>query len=145
MEYVNCSKAVYHNFDRVNGVSSIITSPHRDGTMAQKERCNACGEVFVYMFLPNGQMADSRRYFLDHIRYFAQPIEEDPGMMAAFLHCNPKAAKRFADAEVADKKHEWFQKEMDEKFRWAIKRAMENKGWVDSGTLDGINRSSSTK
>lgn len=139
MDYKNCPNAVYHTmttkatpYEHVTALSSTT----------QVEVCTSCNKVFSYHYLPNGEMADSRQYFLDHIRYFAQPIEEDPAMMAVFLHCNPGAAKRFEDAAIADKKHEFFQKEMDEKFRWAIKKALNNEGWVDKGDLDGRNRSS---
>lgn len=135
MEYKNCKIARYHEM-------VIVASPYRgDITTRQKERCSKCGQDFAYDFTPDGQMKDSHQYFLDHIRYFAQPIEEDEGMMAAFLFCNPKAAKRFEEASKADKKHEWFQQEMQDKFRWAIKKALNNEGWKDKGDFDGIDRS----
>lgn len=123
-DYRNCFAGVYHLF-------TVLSGPDKDGSKVQSERCKYCGKVEDYTFEPDGRMTDSRKYFLDHIRAFAQPIEDDPGMMAAFLHCNPNAAARLAKEKADKDKSETFQNEMTEKFHWAMKRALDNQGWKD--------------
>lgn len=138
MDYKNCKKGVYHWF-------TVKSSPYTGSSTKQIERCKFCGDTKTYTFLPNGKMKEEREYFLDHIRAFAQPIQEDPGMLAAFLHCNPKAAERLKKQKTDDERSAWFKQEMSEKFKWAMQRALNNEGWTDKGDQDGINRSSSEK
>ncbi len=138
MDYKNCKKGVYHWF-------IVKSSPYTGSSLKQVEKCKFCGETKTYSFLPNGKMKEEREYFLDHIRAFAQPIQEDSGMLEAFKFCNPKAAKRLEQQRIEGRAHEFFKQEMSEKFKWAMKRALNNEGWTDKGDQDGINRSSSEK
>lgn len=118
MDYKNCPTARYHEM-------KVVSSPYPEGKIfspQQIERCTKCGERKTYIIRPDGQMENSRQYFLDHIRVFAQPIEQDPAMLEVFLFCNPGAAKRLKEAELSGKKHEWFREEQREKFRWALKK-----------------------
>jgi hypothetical protein len=137
MDYRNCLVGVYHNFE-------VIESPHKNGASVQRERCRHCNKEVEYKFLPDGELVDSRQYFLDHINAFAQPIEDDPGMMAAFLTCNPNAAARMALDEKQTKASKEFQDEMTEMFHWSIKRALDNRGWTAKSS-DGVDRSSKEK
>ena len=136
MDYRNCLVGVYHLF-------TVLDSPYKNGAKTQKEKCQYCGKDVEYFFSSDGKMMEERQYFLDHIRAFAQPIKEDPGMMAAFLVCNPKAAARLEADKKANKRSAEFQGEMTEMFRWAAKRALNDEGWKHK--KGGVDYSSNEK
>lgn len=137
MNYINCSVGRYHNF-RVN------ESLYKNGGTVQVETCAYCREQKRYGFRPDGEMENSRQYFLDHIRAFAQESSQDVGMQAAFLYCNPNGVARLAKDRKIEEKSIEFQAEMKDRFRFVIKKALNNEGWKDK-TADGIDRSSSEK
>lgn len=143
MSYENCTTGKYHDF-------TVVASPfseRRENTLVseqQIERCKLCGERTAYGFDGAGRMKDSRQYFLDHIRVFAQNGTKDVEMQKAFEYCNPKAFQKFAKEAEDKQKSDDFQQLMKEKFHWAMKRALNNEGWVDKGK-DGIDRSSREK
>lgn len=136
MDYRNCTAGVYHSF-------TVIDSPYTNGAKVQREKCQYCGKAEEYTFTPDGKMTDERQYFLDHIRAFAQPVEDDLGMMEAFLACNPNAAARMTRDAAQEKKSEDHQAELTELFHWSMKRALDDKGWEYK--KDGVDYSSKEK
>lgn len=152
MTYENCPSGRYHDI-------TVMASPYQDrreGALLsenQVEKCKLCGEMFTYAFNSQMQMvskAEDRRYFLNHIRDFAQDTRDkdgvpaDPAMQAAFEYCKPKLLERFMKEAADQKKSDEFQAEMSEVGRWTMKKALNNEGWTYIGK-DGIDRSSSEK
>ncbi len=136
MIFENCKVDRYHDF-------TVFSSPYKENGTNQVETCKLCGEMKKYTFNAKGQMRNERQYFLDHIRAFAQHDTDDKEMTKAFNYCNPVAAAKFAAEALAGRKSEDFRSEMSDKFKWAIKRAMNNQGWTDNS--HGFDRSSSEK
>lgn len=117
MNYANCPVAKYHNF-------RVLASPYLPEKQATKqiEQCRACGKREEYSYKPDGKMVNERKYFLDHIRAFAQPF-----MGEVYWECNPGAFEKFTAKEAEDKKREIKNLERDEHFKFAIKRAFEDR------------------
>lgn len=110
----NCAIGKYHDF-KVLSVTDKL----------QAEECRLCGIKKEYGFKPDGQMVDSEGYFKDHIRAFAQPS------MRVYYDIHPGATLKFEAEEREKKQQEETAQSLHEKFQWAMKRAMENKGWKD--------------
>jgi hypothetical protein len=78
--YINCKVGRYHWF-------KVISSDN----LAQHEVCKFCHLKQSYGFKSDGTMVDSQKYFMDHIRAFAQPsmgevyYDINPGDMEKFL------------------------------------------------------------
>ena len=131
MTYQNCPVGRYHDF-------TVIASPYAERkksalfSVTHIERCKLCNQSESYTVAE----LNSRRYFLNHIRDFAQPGTDDAEMQKAFDYCKPKAAQRFTKEAEDKKKLEDKNAERSDKFKFAIKRALNNESW------DGIDKSS---
>lgn len=137
MDYRNCKVGQYHDF-------KVLASPYMNGSVEQVEVCKMCKERKVYTFTPDGKMINEHEYFLDHIRAFAQPILDDPGMMDVIRECNPIGLARMEKLAKEQENSEAFQADISDRFKFAMKKALNNEGWTDK-TKDGIDRSSSEK
>lgn len=126
MSYANCNVGRYHDF-------TVIASPYEERragafySVSQVERCKLCNTTESYAI----EELNSRRYFLNHIRDFAQPNTDDKEMQAAFEYCKSGIAERLAKEASDEKKSEAFKEEMSDKFRWSMKKALNNEGWKD--------------
>jgi hypothetical protein len=129
--YENCEKARFHRL-------RVIESPFNGTGKYQVEQCQECGVVEQFELTDDNSSPEVRRYFMAHIRDFAQPLPSDPDMFEVFQFCNPKLAKKLEDeAKQKGKDADW-QKEMSEGFRHALSSAIKDKDWkhVDSRGVD---------
>lgn len=112
-DFKNCPIARYCDF-------KVLASPYKNQRQDSKqvEVCRHCKRRVEYTFNEKGQLTDDRAYFTDHIRAFAQPT------MACYYDINPKATLMF-EAEVKDQKRsEELQADLSDKFKFAVKRAL---------------------
>lgn len=126
MSYQNCSVGRYHDF-------TVVASPYSERkstallSPTQVERCKLCNETMSYTI----EELNSRRYFLNHIRDFAQPDTDDKDMQAAFDYCKPQASQRLVNEAKERQASTDLQTELSDKFHWTMKRALNNQGWKD--------------
>lgn len=120
IKYENCKVAKYHDF-------KVLQSPYFIPDAPQIEVCKYCHTRKKYKFTPEGRMVDEHAYFLDHIRAFAQPSSGDVEMMKVYTFCNPMKVKQDAEEALKEEKKAEFFAENDERFKFAIKKALENK------------------
>lgn len=116
MEYKNCPTAKYHWFIVLSGPYS------REYSETQVEVCKFCKVRKAYAFRPDGKMVDDHQYFLDHIRAFAQP-----SMGEVYYECNPGMLMKFQNEARAEKKKEERDADLSDKFKFALKRAYEDR------------------
>lgn len=116
MDYKNCKVGKYHRFLVIAGPYSAIQNDK------QIEVCEYCKEKKAYAFTPDGKMADDHQYFLDHIRAFAQPSMGD-----VYYEVNPGMLLKFEKEAKAEKAKEAKEEERKEHFKFAIKRALDDK------------------
>lgn len=131
--YENCLQARFHKF-------KVTQSPFNNTGKIQVEQCKECGIVEQFELTDDNSSPEVRRYFLAHIRDFAQPLPADPDMFEVFQFCNPKLAKRLEDEAKDKKKGEEWHEEMSEGFKHALKNALHNKDWKHIDSL-GVDRS----
>lgn len=149
MSYQNCKVDRYHNITVLSspwGGRDVGGNWQENLSTADKqiEKCKGCGELLVYHYKPNGSMTEERQYFLDHIRDFAQNDTGDSGMQVVFDYCKPELKQRFMKLAAEKVKSDEFQADMEDRFQWALKRALNNEGWKMK-TKDGFDRSSREK
>lgn len=116
MNYKNCPTGQYHWFIVLSGPYSKV---HTD---EQIEVCKYCKARKAYAFKPDGKMVDDHQYFLDHIRAFAQPSMGD-----VYYDCNPGMLLKFTNEAKAEKKKEEKEEMRKDHFKFAMKRAFEDK------------------
>lgn len=134
MDYRNCPVDQFHDY-------KVLRSPYLTDSAIQVEVCKLCGLESTYKFHDDGRMKNERQYFLDHIRACAQQSDTDLAMDACWVYCNPKLVKKLLEEKAQAKKSADFQKEMKETYDWAVKRAVDRKGWKHTGS-DGVERNS---
>lgn len=116
--YVNCPVAKYHDF-------KVMSDPYgltKTFSKEQKEYCRACKKMVSYKFASDGKMVEEHQYWLDHIRFFAQP-----SMGEVYFEINPGMRAKFSLEERENKAHEDKQAELSDKFRFALKRALDDR------------------
>jgi hypothetical protein len=121
MDYRNCPVAKYHDFQ-------VITGPYMLSNVSpiQVEVCRRCKKREEYSFKTDGKMVDEHKYFLDHIRAFAQPAG-GPEMAAVYYDVNPDMLLKFEKEEKDKKVMADRHGELGEKFRFALGRALQDK------------------
>lgn len=114
--WVNCPVGKYHWF-------VVKSSPYTNNSKTQIENCKFCSVRKEYGFKDDGSMIDEQAYFKDHIRAFAQP-----SMGEVYFDCNPGMKEKLAAKQAEQAKRDIRNLETDERFQFAIKKALDNKG-----------------
>lgn len=110
--YRNCPVGRYHNFK--------VLTEGVDGN-EQVEVCRYCGVKKIYKFTREGQLVNQEQYLRDHIRFFAQPSQ------TIYYDIHPDAASKFLVQDKKKKKSEEFQADMSDKFKYAVKKAFDDR------------------